>query len=150
MVLLLVVAAGRMVLRDGHPTAESAAAVKTRTTDPGQDANAADLAPLQSFAVLWQRDLQQPPIPPAPAPAVAEPAKPPPPLPRLLGTFLVDTRARAHLVGQAGKPRMVGPGDVLDAYVVMAIEPGRVQLKNADRVAWIEVTPPRGKPQGGP
>lgn len=94
------------------------------------------------YAPLWERDLKQPPVPPAedvkPAPAPARSA------PSVLATFVQREQSYAHLVGHAGKAEMLTVDDALDDYRVVAIEPGRVQLERGGQRFWVEMPKPKG------
>jgi hypothetical protein len=94
------------------------------------------------YAPLWERDLRQPPIPPAPAPEPTQPVTPSE-APRLVATF-VDERSRfAHLMDRDGKLLFKEINDEIGGYRVAAIEPGRVELATGTRTLWIEV--PKGQ-----
>ena len=93
------------------------------------------------YAPLWERDLKQPPIPPAPAsvtPAAPRAA------PSVLATFVSREQPYAHLIGQAGKAELLTLDDVLDGFRLVAIEPGRVQLESGRERVWIEMPKPKG------
>jgi len=123
-------------------------AVQAAATSEQSNPRAERTMPLKWYAPIWQRDLRQPPIPPPVKPALKpkKKSKPPPPLPRLLGTFVEDERRWAHFAGAGGKQRVLRTGAVIDRYTIVAIEPGRVQLQNADDLRWVEV--PKPKPKG--
>ena len=91
------------------------------------------------YAPLWERDLKQPPIPPA---APTEPEAAPAssgPVPRLLATLVEPAGSCAHLIGRQGAVELKAVGDLIDGFRVTAIEPGRVQLDDGKRTIWIEV-----------
>ncbi len=94
------------------------------------------------YAPLWERDLKQPPVPPAedvkPAPTPTRSA------PSVLATFVQNEQSYAHLVGQAGKAEMLTVDDALDGYRLVAIEPGRVQLERGGQRFWVEMPRPKG------
>ncbi|NUQ11347.1 MAG: hypothetical protein HUU26_03325 [Gemmatimonadaceae bacterium] len=124
--------------------------VQPITADTTPPAHAAATAPLPNvqkrdlawYAPLWERDLKQPPIPPA------EDAKPAPtpvrPAPSVLATFVQREESYAHLVGQAGEAELLAVDDSLDGYRLVAIEPGRVQLELGGDRFWVEMPKPKG------
>jgi hypothetical protein len=91
------------------------------------------------YAPLWQRDLKQPPIPRAveEQPAAREPD--PGPLPALVATLIEPNARFAHLRDQSGKAQLKGLGDAIDRFRIKAIEPGRVQLQDGDRLVWVQI-----------
>lgn len=96
------------------------------------------------YAPLWQRDLKQPPIPRKAAKPTERPRESGP-LPRLLAT-LVEPHARyAHLVDRSGKMQLKGIDEVIHQYRVRAIEPGRVQLQDGERLVWVEIQKRKGQ-----
>jgi hypothetical protein len=126
------------------PQALATAGTLSLTLGAEPEGNRHVLPPSSEYAALWQRDLQQRPIPPPPEPEKPpEPPKPPPPLPKLLGTFFEGNDAWAHLVTATGGTRLVRTGDVINTYRLVAIEPGRVQLQGSRSVQWVEVPKPK-------
>lgn len=99
------------------------------------------------YAPLWKRDLKQPPIPRKVVESTKE-AVPSGPLPTLLATFVEPSARYAHLIGHDGKAEMKKINDSIDRFVVLAIEPGRVQLQSGDGVVWVEM--PEPKDDGSP
>ncbi len=134
--------AWRMVTRPTPSSlnGEGPAAVTLASRDPA--APAADVAPLSAYAAIWQRDLRQPPFPPAPRKPQAKP-EPPTPLPTLLGTFREASRGWAHILAANGTGRVLGVGERIDAYTVIAIEPGRARLQRDGQTYWIETPKPK-------
>ena len=93
---------------------------------------------LDWYAPLWQRDLQQKPhLPTSPTPQ--ETPKPSGPVPVLVATF-VDARGRfAHFQDPGGRLHFKTVADWLDRFEIVAIEPGRVQLREGSRELWLDV-----------
>ena len=100
--------------------------------------------PLEWYAVIWQRDLRQPPVPPKTDAEQQTPEPPPVPLPKLLGTFVEQDDRWAHFVTDDGKTRICKLNDAIAAFRVLAIEPGRAQLANGADRHWVEVPKPDG------
>ncbi|MCP4589437.1 MAG: hypothetical protein GY842_01705 [bacterium] len=117
------------------------------TADEVRAAAAAPPRTLDGYASIWERDLRQPPIPPAPQ-SQKKPkakAKPPPPLPALLGTFVEPETSWAHFRTRSGRERILRPGAVIDRYTVVSIEPGRVRLQSGEDYHWVDVPKPKLK-----
>lgn len=100
------------------------------TTEAGRE--------LAWYAPLWERDLRQPPIPPAPVPEPTAPVVPSE-APRLVATFVDERQRFAHLIDRDGKLLFKEINDEVAGYRVAAIEPGRVELEAGTRTMWIEV-----------
>lgn len=114
--------------------------VDATPVDTSQETEIHDLS---WYAPLWQRDLKQPPIPAVVAELRAKPRPKPGPMPTLVAT-LVEPQARyAHFVDRSGKVELKGIDEFINEFRVRAIEPGRVQLQEGERVVWIEI-PKRG------
>lgn len=90
------------------------------------------------YAPLWERDLRQPPIPPAPVPEPT-PVIIPSEAPRLVATFVDEQKRFAHLMDRDGKLLFKEINDEVAGYRVASIEPGRVELAAGTRTVWIEV-----------
>ena len=122
-------------LPDNAPSGDS--------TYSSETLESADRLPsLATFAPLWQRDLRQPPIPPA-TPEPTPPSTPAPPrLPKLLGTFLDDEGRWAQLAGPRDRPRMARVNEKIGKFTVASIEPGRLELRYRSQSYWIEIERP--------
>lgn len=96
---------------------------------------------LDWYAPLWQRDLRQPPIPPA-QPAPQRPAEGREPLPKLVTTFVERESRYAHFLDPQGKLRFCGLDERVGSFRVAAIEPGRARLVDGDFAVWIEMPKP--------
>lgn len=119
-------------------------AVEVPETTPPADLDAAPVAddapkPLDWYACIWQRDLRQPPIPPVADQQDQAPTQPAPPLPRLLGTFVEPGGRWACFLTSEGRTRTCKIDEVVSAYRITAIEPGRVQLARAGDTQWVEL-----------
>ncbi len=104
-------------------------------SQPKAEPSARDLA---WYAPLWQRDLKQPPIPPAPR-RVAAPSKQRESLPVLLATLIQDDSCFAHFRNRRGEAQLRAVSELIDTYEVLAIEAGRVQLRRGDDSLWVEL-----------
>lgn len=89
------------------------------------------------YAPLWERDLKQPPIPPAAPPQAAPSA--PIQLPVLLATLVEPQGRYAHFQGRSGAAEMKGLNETIDRFKVRAIEPGRVQLESDAGLVWVQI-----------
>jgi hypothetical protein len=112
-----------------------------RVVDPPRS-TAHEFAPLSTYAAIWQRDLRQAPFPPKVKDPEVE-QKPPTPLPRLLGTFREAAQGWAHVLATNGQRRVLRIGDGIDAYTLIAVEPGRAQFARGRETYWIEVPKPK-------
>lgn len=108
---------------------------QTTVSEPGPPPAARDLA---WYAPLWERDLRQPPIPPAPlaAPPGAAPAQT---MPRLVATFVEGGVRFAHFTDGNGRAQLKAIDESVGRFRVAAIEPGRVQLADGADAVWLEV-----------
>ncbi len=93
------------------------------------------------YAPLWERDLKQLPVPsageqPDPAPDSSDS------LPTLLATFVEPGGCYAHFIRKNGRVEFKGLNETIGAFQVMAIEPGRVELRDGDRSVWVEIPRP--------
>lgn len=95
---------------------------------------------LDAYAVIWQRDLRQPPFEqvaaksPEPAPAELPPLQA-----RLLGTAMELERRFAIFLNGQGQLQVKREGEVLDGMTVATIEPNRVLLTSSDREEWLKL-----------
>ncbi len=104
-------------------------------SQPNTEPAARDLA---WYAPLWQRDLKQPPIPPAPR-RVSKPSKERDPLPVLLATLVQNDSCFAHFRNRRGEAQLRAVSELIDTYEVLAIEAGRVQLRRGEDLVWVEL-----------
>ena len=111
-------------------------------TDPPKHPGAHDLA---WYAPLWERDLKQPPIPPAVTEPPVERQEDSGPVPTLLATLVEPDARYAHLRDPAGRVRLKQIDEAIGRFRVAAIEPGRVKLDDGRREVWIEVPKRKGQ-----
>lgn len=126
------------------PTAPNVTMPSSKPKSVANSDTHAQAKPLDWYAPLWQRDMNQSPVPkavpsPAPSPAVTAAA------PILLATFVDGDHRYAHLRGASGHVHFTEVEESVDRFRVMAIEPGRVQLKKGQAELWIEL-PREGTP----
>ena len=95
---------------------------------------------LESYAVIWQRDLRQPPI--EPVVAGAQPRELPPLGAKLLGTAMETERCYAIFLNSKGLLKIRREGETLDEMTVAAIEHSRVLLTSSGREEWLELPQP--------
>lgn len=137
---VLIAAAGWSIINPKPPFLKSQQ-VEPQSPDAPIEAaaNRRDLPPLETFAVLWQRDLRQPLTDPVAKPDPTPTPTPKRPLPRLLSTFVSGERDLAQIAPVSGPPRIVGLNETIDGYNVSAIETGRLLLRHGKNEYWIEI-----------
>lgn len=113
----------------------NAATVPTRPP-PDMPAIDAEAPALESFAVLWTRDLQETLIEPKVEPKRPPPPPPPPPpvkLPSLVATFLDRGERWALLRTLDGDHELVRSGAPIDGFIVKEISEQRITLTRSEK-----------------
>jgi len=108
------------------------------------------LAPLDTYRVIYQRDLNRPLFDPPPAPVVRA-APPAPQLTlRLIGTVVEPGFTYGVFRTSGGQEKLVTPGETIDGAEVMAIGDGTATVRSHGRVLELKVEkqPPPTRPLG--